>query len=950
MGPRLSTCCHKPCGGSGASASASTQNHTPEEFCEEKRTEGYVAPEWGESSLTGSMSITMTMLYVEKSKQHHDRADSSDLVSTSPSSTTQHNQSKARTLSVMKTPGSTLFGINALKMDKIKVLDFQQRLQANGIDTSSWGVHGTKTIEHLYWEVFEQRGCILLGGTGKEDPLKRVTRIIRLNILVDIYGVDHQLFSRLRFMHDGQSTERKQVLVHKLNWERQPQSGSTDVLDEHCPYTQSWKLGTRIALQDRMGLPLAWQERHLEEEVHSYSFRVEDDIMSSGYPGLVTTYCIHEVTLRVVDPESPGVHCIGLPTGQEFATSEGDFNLSSLDGPFVGSRLPIGTQLNIWTWSRVQATKKAGGPHVRKAVLTNKQGTAQFQTPDDCDRERMKRVPIPEAVKQNLSRISQRMKDEKASSAVPSPFLVSAQRGQVTDWTTAKRIAKRIADPDYSLKSFLKDLDCFPELHLYMLDCNEEQVKEMATGSGRTLGDEYQRTIGAFFAIYWLIRIASDGKRGFSFGVDKEWRPFSPPKEDSKDLYPTEKRLKFFNQIQWDQFERLLIDAQLLIVKKGKKGEKELKVNEKRVLTLLALTAFHDIMKVTELIPKVQPEHAPYHEYKAGDSIGDHDHALSYIMDHYPSLLPSFQGLDPQERLSVQFTQCQLQFNQGWLVQAEAPPGAIFTKFRELLIRDHQSKMEPRDIALYFVHWLTDLAGAEPTPLGGCEKFVVKFPLPVLNSFLRSFSFVEKIAEKTETEVMEDYLKMRWKEHEPSLGNFPERGEAIAKMRLVCMAQTNSMKILQGFDELSQDDKDILCQEMARTGCIGQHFSSHLAPKDVQVGPGGPAILVYYGPAFLQSLGADNPTARLSILAEVYRATRDLWPLNVKQVGSSVTVRIDTIKALGINEILAAYNQGEVWLLVKHNDAEAFVERSSRRKLNQFIISSQRVRILDING
>ena len=46
-----------------------------------------------------------------------------------------------------------------------------------------------------------------------------------------------------------------------------------------------------------------------------------------------------------------------------------------------------------------------------------------------------------------------------------------------------------------------------------------------------------------------------------------------------------------------------------------------------------------------------------------------------------------------------------------------------------------------------FANWLTDLAGAEPTPLGGCEKFVVKFPLPVLNSFLRSFSYVEWLSE-----------------------------------------------------------------------------------------------------------------------------------------------------------------------------------------------------------
>ena len=48
-----------------------------------------------------------------------------------------------------------------------------------------------------------------------------------------------------------------------------------------------------------MGLSPTWQDRHLEEEVHSYSFRVEDDVTSSGYPGLITTYCIHEVSPKL---------------------------------------------------------------------------------------------------------------------------------------------------------------------------------------------------------------------------------------------------------------------------------------------------------------------------------------------------------------------------------------------------------------------------------------------------------------------------------------------------------------------------------------------------------------------------------------------------------------------------------------------------------------------------
>lgn len=67
----------------------------------------------------------------------------------------------------------------------------------------------------------------------------------------------------------------------------------------------------------------------------------------------------------------------------------------------------------------------------------------------------------------------------------------------------------------------------------------------------------------------------------------------------------------------------------------------------------------------------------------------------------------------------------------------------------------------PQDIAFYFTHWLTDLAGAEPTPLHGCEKFVLKFPHAVLISFVRSFGVLDKLAVQSETEVTENYLVNR---------------------------------------------------------------------------------------------------------------------------------------------------------------------------------------------
>merc|ERR1712217_591529 len=280
-------------------------------------------------------------------------------------------------------------------------------------------------------------------------------------------------------------------------------------------------------------------------------------------------------------------------------------------------------------------------------------------------------------------------------------------------------------------------------------------------------------------------------------------------------------------------------------------------------------------------------------------------------------------------------------FNHGWFVQAEAPPGAIFTKFKAALIRDHKSLIGKQDIALYFVHWLTDLAGAEPTPLGGCEKFVIKFPLPVLNSFIRSFEFVLKIADNVETEVNEEYLKMRWKEWNPSLGPLPTGEDAIAMMRLVCMAQANATRILVGYRELSSEDRQVLSLEMARTGCDNQTYSASLCPESARLELGGPALLIYYGPAFLQSLGTDCPVQRLSVLAEVYRCARQLWPPSRNQVGRNVIVRVDTIKGLSANDMQDVLHKGRIWVMFKHNESEAFVRQVSSKEMNTLILGKQ---------
>ena len=179
-----------------------------------------------------------------------------------------------------------------------------------------------------------------------------------------------------------------------------------------------------------------------------------------------------------------------------------------------------------------------------------------------------------------------------------------------------------------------------------------------------------------------------------------------------------------------------------------------------RTLAMLSLTAFHDVMKVECLLPCVATEHAPFAGFRAGDVINDHDIALGYVLAHHGACVPSFDALPLAQQKTIRFTQGKMQFNHGWLVQAEvrayeccpsrfrvprtsnihtshshfnhpcpqAPPKALFGAFKEVIMSGGAAGS---DVAFYFVHWLTDLSGAVPSPLGGAEKFVLKFPHPV---------------------------------------------------------------------------------------------------------------------------------------------------------------------------------------------------------------------------
>mmetsp|Transcript_20778 Transcript_20778/g.45749 ORF Transcript_20778/g.45749 Transcript_20778/m.45749 type:complete len:1304 (-) Transcript_20778:173-4084(-) len=763
-------------------------------------------------------------------------------------------------------------------------------LQRHGIDVSEFSPHA---FAELYDEVYETMTSNLEVVAGK---LVRMVRVIKVWLHADILNTDHTLVMRSKLQRGEYSDyNHGQPISMRMSAE------------------MGWEEAVEEALLQRVGITLQQQQEGLVVDFVSYKM-TEETATSRSYPGLTTVYTVNEVTVRVMNSSSRSWRDIGLPDGT-------DFSFGRRETVSIGDPDTIITRFGWTPADEVRTTGRPGEPTLRD------EAPLPLNKPDY---EKRKVTP--------MSFWSDADVGEDGSSG---PIISHLMKGKKTDWTTAKIAAARIRDPTYTCGQFYKDItSSFPELGLY---CYQSEAVHPTTSSGRTVDDEYQRTIGALFAVFWLMRLDHDGKGSFCYGLDNNWIPRVMP--DSKD-WPDQsdewqKRKSFMEKTDWAMLTRLCANAGLL----KQNGTHD----AHRTLAMLVLMAIHDIMKLERLVPVVGNHLKEFCGYECGERIADHDIALSYVMQHLPEALPSFHGLDKSQQDCIRFAQCKLEYNMGWLVQAEAPPGALFSTFKKV-VSSGQSTSE--DICFYFVHWFADLAGSEPFPLEGCEKFVLKFPQRVLGQFVDSCSVVSRLSHHSETRVFEDYLIWRWARLTPDLGPPPSMEGAIARMRLVVMAQGDSQAVLQAFDGLSGDDKRVLSIEMARTGCVGQCFlrerATELPLPETQSLEAetplsrahsldgneaddhlreGPAILIYYSPALMQKGGSVDPQGAMMVLAEVFRAARALWPASAADAGSFVTVRIDALKDLPISSILHAHQPGVSWILSRTSARDASVDQ-----------------------
>lgn len=739
---------------------------------------------------------------------------------------------------------------------------------AISVDQFTW-----QSFADLYDEVYEKKHSKLEPVGGE---LVRRVRIIKVWIWANVLNCRHALVLRSKQQHSR---------MHIMTQLR--------VLSMRIAEDERWQDGVTQAMSEKLGIHESMQREGLHISEAANRQEVE---YSRSFPGLKTMYNINEVHVEVVNPQDQRWNHIGLPAAHDFTLMRQKQSGGEID-----------TIVTRWGW--INSSELDGEYAVRQFASSSSPSWSDNRT---LFRRKRKHPTMKEQVK------------------LPQPLRVTGSHellisrlmeGKTTNWELAKRCAEQIRSPEYTTRHFHDDIThAFPELRLYCLETEEDldvsksiSAGMASTSAGRSTFEEYQRTIGAMFCIFWLMRLHLDGKECFSFGMKKDWTPkteedFQGNSQDSQELrVEYKKRKAFYDNANWDGLEKLCVGAGLLKKQNGPH-------DPERTLAMLVLMSIHDLMKLDRLRPTCSVKQ--FNGYKKGEQIGDHDIALSYVLEHFQKALPSFAGLSKSQQDSIRFTHCKMDYNMGWLVQAEAPPGILFGALRRA-IKGGQATKKSQDVAFYFVHWFADLAGAEPFPMQGCEKFVLKFPLPVLTNFIDSFPVVWNLGPKTETQVYQDYLEWRWGRaaSECSLGPVPSDPFGVAKMRLVVMSQGDALEVLRSFSDLPPRDQETLAEELSLTGCCDQSFSQNQQKQR------GPAILLYYGPALMQKAGSADPYNTMRIIAEIFRTARQLWPLSEdKQLADQTTIlRIDALKELSAQEILDNHSQGKSHYAILRN-------------------------------
>eukprot|EP00746_Dinoflagellata_sp_MGD_P074546 gnl/MRDRNA2_/MRDRNA2_30098_c0_seq1.p1 gnl/MRDRNA2_/MRDRNA2_30098_c0~~gnl/MRDRNA2_/MRDRNA2_30098_c0_seq1.p1 ORF type:complete len:1555 (-),score=280.63 gnl/MRDRNA2_/MRDRNA2_30098_c0_seq1:277-4941(-) len=199
--------------------------------------------------------------------------------------------------------------------------DLEKKLQDHGIDTSKFGQGSAKSVEALYNDIQADQTCAL--ETDSKGSLKRVVSLVKIPLIAqDTSGTWYQLISNKQFLPDGRQRQRRDELARMIK------------------PGEVWQECLTEVIADQLKLKENVVQRQIRFDFQGYKY-TENEVLSPGYPGLVTLYRIHEIPAQLRSSNDPELKCIGLPEGHTFSVIEGAFQETN-----------IGARLRIWTWER----------------------------------------------------------------------------------------------------------------------------------------------------------------------------------------------------------------------------------------------------------------------------------------------------------------------------------------------------------------------------------------------------------------------------------------------------------------------------------------------------------------------------------------------------------------------------------------------------------------------
>jgi len=234
----------------------------------------------------------------------------------------------------------TAVGGHSTELDMLEA-----RLRNAGVDVGCFGHNGARSLEELFWEVtLAQASTLESDGKG---GIVRAVSIVRAWILVaspEGYMAFMGRFpchTQMRALSGLNSIPSRQYKLRPL---------ARKMLVDHC-----WRETLASAINERLGYRPEDQSRLFKVDTTSYAMHVEEAVGradgDSGYPGLRTSYKVHEVDVWINNINDDALATIGLPNMVDVATMElGNEHAS-------GFAKAMGSALHLWTWTPVADTK-----------------------------------------------------------------------------------------------------------------------------------------------------------------------------------------------------------------------------------------------------------------------------------------------------------------------------------------------------------------------------------------------------------------------------------------------------------------------------------------------------------------------------------------------------------------------------------------------------------------